>query len=77
MYKVSLSSVSHPFFFVFLNLNFESIADISVRKRVPHTVLLMEGLCLRLEKSGALHLSTHHQKCKSPRKLPLLCNLEK
>lgn len=54
MYKVSLRSVSLPFFFIFLNLNFESIADIPVRNRVPHTVLVMEGLGLRLEKKQVL-----------------------
>lgn len=45
--------------------------------QVPHTVPVMEGLCTRLEKSSAMHLSSHHQKCKPPRKLALLSNLGK
>ena len=76
MYKVALSSVSLPLF-IFLNSDFYSVADTSVHTQAPHTVRVMAGFRPRLEKSSAMHLSSHHQKCKPPRKIALLSNLEK
>lgn len=65
------------FFLTFLNSDFYSVADTFVHTQVSHTILVMEGLCPRLKKSSAMHLSSHHQKCKPPRKLALLSNLKK
>lgn len=75
--KLCLSSTFFFFFLIFLNSNFYSVADTSVHTQVPHTFLVMEGLCPRLEKSSAMHLSSHHQRCKPPRKFALLGNLDK